>query len=87
MRLRRELDHAELIDLFVEPGRIGHGHGKRLFGRAVEIARGWEISAIELDSDPNAEPFYRSRGMQRMDARPSPVDRTRLLPRMRLELS
>lgn len=52
-----------LLDkLFVEPDRIGTGCGKRLWLHAVATARDMGATALTLDSDPNAAPFYRAMG-------------------------
>ena len=51
-----------LDKLFVEPDRIGTGCGKRLWRHAVATARAMGATAITLDADPNAAPFYRAMG-------------------------
>jgi hypothetical protein len=42
------------------------------------------MTALEIDSDPNAEPFYRHAGAVRTGESASTVDPTRLLPRLEL---
>jgi hypothetical protein len=41
---------------------------------------------MEWDAEPFAEGFYRTMGGEEIGRSPSAVDRTRSLPRMRLEL-
>lgn len=57
----------ELEALFVEPARIGQGIGRRLFQRALEYgARLAPRGQLWIQSDPNAEAFYVSRGAVRV---------------------
>ena len=72
---------GELAGLFVDPSAIGRGVGGLLLRHAVAIAG---MTALEIDSDPNAEPFYRHAGAVRTGESPSTVDPTRLLPRLEL---
>lgn len=53
---------AELEHLFVEPAFIGQGVGRRLWQRAVELARSLEATALVFDSDPHARAFYERQG-------------------------
>ena len=50
---------GELAGLFVDPSAIGRGVGGVLLRHAVAIAARLGMTALEIDSDPNAEPFYR----------------------------
>ena len=45
-----------------QPDRIGTGCGKRLWLHAVATAREMGATALTLDADPNAAPFYRAMG-------------------------
>ena len=76
----------ELAHLFVEPDFIGSGVGRRLLEYAVAEAR--RLGAVELiiDSDPNAEGFYRAMSAERMGTVPSIVDSERQLPLLRFKL-
>lgn len=75
-----------LLDyLFVEPDHIGSGLGRRLWEHAVATARAYGAEALELESEPNAEAFYRARGAQRVGGAVSPAT-GRTLPYMRLRL-
>jgi len=60
--LTREPPVMLLDKLFVEPDWIGTGCGKRLWVHAVATAREMGATAITLDADPNAAPFYRAMG-------------------------
>jgi len=51
-----------LDKLFVEPGLIGTGRGKRLWHHAVATARDLGVTTLTWWSDPNAAPFYRAMG-------------------------
>ena len=53
---------AELGYLFVEPGFIGNGCGRRLIDHAKQQARKCEYTKIIIQGDPNAEQFYRAAG-------------------------
>jgi GNAT superfamily N-acetyltransferase len=60
--LRGDPPTMELSRLMIEPGRIGSGYGRLLWSHAVDTARRRGVTVITLDSDPNAEPFYRHMG-------------------------
>jgi len=55
-------DEGMLADMFVEPGRLRAGHGRRLVEHAKDTARtrGWRSLLVE--ADPNARGFYCSCG-------------------------
>jgi GNAT superfamily N-acetyltransferase len=57
-----EGDELELEHLFVDPARLGRGHGRRLFRHATEVARAAGARALIIKSDPNAAGFYRVMG-------------------------
>lgn len=76
-----ELDH-----LFVDPSTIGRGYGTRLFRHAVQTAAQLGFRRMVIESDPNAEPFYRAMGSVRFGERSSPVGTDRRLPLLRLDL-
>lgn len=75
----------ELLALFVDPAAIGTGLGARLFAAAAQAAREAGLATLVIESDPNAEGFYRSRGARRLGER---VSRTtgRALPLLELDL-
>jgi GNAT superfamily N-acetyltransferase len=76
----------ELDNLFVEPSAIGRGYGKCLFQHAVEVAKQRGFHSMLIESEPNAELFYRAMGAVRIAARTSPIGTGRLLPLMKLSL-
>jgi len=79
-------DTVELYDLFVEPGHIGKGYGKELWEHAVGLALNLGFRKLVLTADPNAEPFYTSRGVVRTGEKGSPVTSDRPLPMMEYAL-
>jgi GNAT superfamily N-acetyltransferase len=56
--LRGDPPEIELSRLMVAPDRTGVGIGRALWQHAVITARDLGATAITLDADPNAEPFY-----------------------------
>ncbi len=60
--LRGGPPEIEMSRLMVDPSAIGAGYGRLLWDHAVSIARELGMTAITLDADPNAEPFYRHMG-------------------------
>ena len=77
---------AELDALFVEPGAIGRGVGKRLWQHALGTARGLGCREIVLQSDPHAEGFYLAMGAHRAGESESTVTPGRMLPLLRFQL-
>ncbi len=84
----REQENGEILleDLFIEPGVIGKGYGKQLWQYAVKTAKQLGFRQMVLESDPNAEPFYRAMGAKRVGEVPSSVVEGRMLPLMRISL-
>lgn len=62
--LRGEAPEMELSRMMIEPDMIGTGCGKRLWDHAVETARALGVRTMTIDSDPNAEGFYRRMGAE-----------------------
>ena len=58
------LEPAELEMLFVDPAAIGTGLGRALLIDALTVAREAGLEALLIESDPDAEPFYRAAGAQ-----------------------
>lgn len=74
---------ARLGWLFVDPAAIGTGVGGALLRAALARAAARGIGALEIDSDPNAEAFYRAHGAERIGTTTrSPTGRQ--LPRLRI---
>ncbi len=63
-RLLIRLPVVILEDLWVLPDYIGKGVGKTLFKHAIRQAKLSGAERLELDADPNAEPFYTKMGCQ-----------------------
>jgi GNAT superfamily N-acetyltransferase len=61
-RLLIRLPGVVLEDLWVLPDYIGKGVGKKLFEHAIGQAKQSGAERLELDADPNAEPFYTKMG-------------------------
>ena len=75
----------ELAMLFVEPGAMGAGVGTALLDHACAHARASGVTALLVESDPNAVPFYRRHGATQVGERRSPST-GRALPLLRLPL-
>ncbi len=84
--LHRDVGVAELDALFVEPGAMGRGVGKRLWRHAVATTAELGCSEIVLQSDPQAEGFYLAMGAQRAGESESTVMPGRMLPLMRFQI-
>ena len=79
-------DKAELDHLWVAPQHIGSGVGKELFIHAMQSAARGNVSEIEIESDPNAEGFYRKMGAHRIGETTSEMDgKPRTLPRLSIK--
>jgi GNAT superfamily N-acetyltransferase len=81
-----EPPRLELAHLFVEPEFIGSGVGRRLFDQAVSEARRLRAVELVVESDPNAEEFYKAMGAERVGTVPSIVDPDRQLPLLRVRI-
>jgi GNAT superfamily N-acetyltransferase len=77
---------AILQELWIEPAAIRAGRGRRLLEHAIAIARDAGASALELDADPNAVPFYERLGGRVIGRTPSTAVAGRTLPRVRIDL-
>ncbi|GLY64110.1 GNAT family N-acetyltransferase [Amycolatopsis taiwanensis] len=85
--LAGQAPEGELACLFVEPGHIGTGVGRRLWQHAVDTARALDFERFTLDADPFAETFYRKMGAVRIGVTPSDSIPGRLLPQMAYHLA
>ncbi len=77
---------AELHKLFIDPDHMGHGLGRQMMHWAVNTARAAGATALEIEADPGAAPFYERMGAQRAGSAPSGSIPGRLLPRFLLAL-
>lgn len=81
-------DKACLEHLWVLPEHIGTGLGKVLFKHAAGAAATTGASAMEIESDPNAEGFYKRMGSTRVGEVVSEVEGVkRVLPLLTFDLS
>jgi GNAT superfamily N-acetyltransferase len=64
--LTGEGSRIELEHLWVLPDRMGVGIGRALFDHAVRRAASLNAEVLEIESDPNAEGFYRRMGARRV---------------------
>ena len=77
----------DLEHLWVVPARIGTGLGRRLFEHAMRRATELGARSVVIESDPNAEGFYRRMGARRTGENVYEMEgRTRVLPVMVVEL-
>ena len=77
---------ADVAMLFVEPAAIGRGIGRALWQHLVAEARRLELAKVTIESDPNAEAFYRAMGATTVGTAPSASIPGRRLPLMELAL-
>lgn len=79
---RWTLDH-----LWVRPDRLRQGLGRRLVADALARARADGATGLDIEADPNAEPFYHRLGGRRVGyvAAPLPGDALRQLPHFILD--
>lgn len=77
---------AWLEKLFVDPTAMGQGIGRAFMVWAALAARLDGACRLVIDSDPNAEGFYRSVGARRVGHEKSASIPGRYLPRLHLEL-
>jgi GNAT superfamily N-acetyltransferase len=64
-----DLEARELEMLFVDPAAIGTGAGRALLRDALDRAREAGLTELLIESDPDAEPFYRSQGAEPVGTR------------------
>ena len=70
-----------LEHMWVAPNFIGAGVGKALFNHALKMAASLNASSLEIESDPNAEGFYKRMGAQRIGEVASEIEgQRRALP-------
>jgi GNAT superfamily N-acetyltransferase len=79
---RIQLDH-----LWISPDWIGRGLGRSLFEHATATATALGATVVDIEAEPNAEPFYRHMGARRTGERTGRIeDQPRVLPLMELAL-
>ena len=79
----------ELEHMWVVPSAMRRGVGRALMREACASAASSGAVAVLIDSDPNAEEFYRRLGAERISTRPAPIPGSpaRVIPCLRLSLS
>jgi N-acetylglutamate synthase-like GNAT family acetyltransferase len=85
-QLRIEGEMAEVAQIFIAPGSLRGGLGRRLWAHLEAQARAAGCTRLEVDSDPHAEGFYRAMGMSRCGEAPSGSIPGRMLPHLRKRL-
>lgn len=85
--LVRDIPTTILEHLWVLPGAMGHGVGRRLFEHAARTAAGFGALRLQIDSDPHATGFYERLGARRIGEVTADMDGVRrALPRLIFDL-
>jgi GNAT superfamily N-acetyltransferase len=80
-------DKVQMEHMWVDPAYIGSGIGKRLFDHAMKVAESLGASVVEIESDPNAEGFYKHMGARRIGEFVSEIEgQPRVLPLLVVDL-
>ena len=79
-------ERVELDFLFIEPKLIGTGLGGALFQHACGEATRRGYAVLEIQGDPNAEPFYIAMGARHSGSKASASIPGRTLPTFEVEL-
>jgi GNAT superfamily N-acetyltransferase len=86
--LTNESDGLHLDHLWIAPPAMGRGIGRALFDHAIEQARGLGGRVLEIESDPNAEGFYKRMGARRVGVTVTNIEgQRRELPLLRYDLA
>ena len=64
--LGRKGERMELLHLWVLPDAMCRGVGRSLFAHALERMKSLGFRELEIESDPNAEGFYKRMGARRV---------------------
>lgn len=79
---------VQLEHMWVDPDYIGGGIGKQLFDHAIKVATSLGASLMEIESDPNAEGFYKRMGARQVGESVSTLEgQPRLLPLLVVDLT
>ncbi|MEM8642422.1 MAG: GNAT family N-acetyltransferase [Cyanobacteria bacterium P01_G01_bin.54] len=76
----------ELEAMFVEPQYMGQGYGRSLLEHAKQTVKRLAATALIIQADPHAVPFYRRMGGQRVGERESESIPGRFLPILSIQL-
>lgn len=86
--LREEAGTLQLDHLWLLPGSIGRGYGRRLFEHASERARELGASSVEIEAEPNARGFYERLGAYPIGERVTDIEgQPRRLPLLKFDLT
>jgi len=78
---------GELGNMWVEPGWIGAGLGRRLWEHAIRTARKAGFTMLHIGAEPYAEGFYRAMGAERIGEMPSDSIPGRMLPLLQVQVA
>lgn len=88
LHLRSESNETlELVSLFIDTWAILQGFGQLLWNYAIAYAHEHGYQRVTLESDPNAEPFYRKQGAVETGTRESTLMPGRVLTIMTYTLA
>lgn len=78
----------KLEHFWVAPEAMGQGVGRSMLAHAMAVAKQMGARELIIDSDPNAEGFYRTCGAIRIGSIPAPIEGApqREIPVLRLEV-
>lgn len=86
--LLAQVKDDELEHLWVLPEYIGRGIGKQLFQHMLERCKLFNISALKIYADPNAQSFYEKMGAKKVGEYATQMDeQIRILPVMEFKVS
>ncbi|MED3647382.1 GNAT family N-acetyltransferase [Halalkalibacterium halodurans] len=76
------------LDFFyIDVSTIGNGYGRKMWHEMIACAKKENISSFLIESDPNAEPFYKKMGAHRIGETPSSVFANRMLPLLKVDVN
>lgn len=79
---------VQLEHMWIDPEYIGRGVGKQLFDHAIRVAVNLGADSIEIESDPNAEGFYKHMGARQVGESISELEgQLRVLPLLVVDLA
>jgi GNAT superfamily N-acetyltransferase len=80
---------AELLHFWIDPPFMRRGVGRALLAHSIRLLAGRGVRMLEIDADPNAEPFYVACGATRTRRVPAPIagDAARERPQLRIAIA
>jgi GNAT superfamily N-acetyltransferase len=76
----------DLHALFIDPGKIGNGHGRFLMAHALQNVAKHGGLTLQIQSDPNATKFYEAAGAYRIGLLESGSIPGRQLPLLQIDV-